>query len=133
VREVAVPQGASYGCRIGVNVVFMAAFGIPVTVYTVFLVASSHMLSQLFAITPGGVGQTQALDVATLRRYASSGDVAAFSVTQDAVITIWNVLLGLIVMLWAFGFTQVKYILSKEGRRQAREDSAPEATAPGEP
>jgi uncharacterized membrane protein YbhN (UPF0104 family) len=133
VREVAVPQGASYGCRIGVNVVFMVAFGIPVTVYTVFLVASSHMLSQLFAITPGGVGQTQALDVATLRRYAPSGDVAAFSVTQDAVITIWNVLLGLIVMLWAFGFTQVKYILSKEGRRQAREDSAPEATAPGEP
>src|SRR5207244_9016186 len=42
-REVALPQGASYGCRIGVNVVFMAAFGIPVTTYTIFLVASSHM------------------------------------------------------------------------------------------
>jgi len=120
-REVALPQGASYGCRIGVNVVFMAAFGIPVTAYTVFLVASSHTLSQLFAITPGGVGQTQALDVATLRRYASSGDIAAFSVTQDAVITIWNVVLGLVVMLWAFGWTQVRQLLSKEGRKQAQE------------
>ena len=30
--------------------------------YTVFLVASSHMLSGIFAITPGGVGQTQALE-----------------------------------------------------------------------
>jgi len=26
------------------------------------------MLSQIFAITPGGVGQTQALDVATRRK-----------------------------------------------------------------
>ncbi len=132
-REVALPQGASYGCRIGVNVVFMAAFGIPVTTYTIFLVASSHMLSQLFAITPGGVGQTQALDVATLRRYASSGDIAAFSVTQDAVITIWNVVLGLGVMLWAFGWTQVKQLLSKEGRKQAREQRPPDAAESDQP
>jgi hypothetical protein len=55
-RGVALPSAASYCCRIGVNVVFMFAFDIPVTVYTVFLVASSHMLSGIFAITPGGVG-----------------------------------------------------------------------------
>ncbi len=57
----------------GVNVVFMAAFGIPITAYTVFLIASSHMLSGLFAITPGGVGQTQALDIATLRLQTRAG------------------------------------------------------------
>ena len=45
-----------------------AAFGIPITAFTVFLVASSHMLCGVFAITPGGVGRTQALDVATLSR-----------------------------------------------------------------
>jgi uncharacterized membrane protein YbhN (UPF0104 family) len=131
-REVALPQGASYGFRTGVNVVFMAAFGIPVTAYTVFLVASSHMLSQLFAITPGGVGQTQALDVATLRNYASAGDIAAFSVTQDAVITIWNVVLGVIVMLWAFGYRQMRQLLSKEGRQQSQEEAAPESPTPSE-
>jgi uncharacterized membrane protein YbhN (UPF0104 family) len=125
-REVALPQGASYGCRIGVNVVFMAAFGIPVTAFTVFLVASSHTLSQLFAITPGGVGQTQALDVVTLRSYASSGDITAFSVTQDSVITIWNVALGVAVMLWAFGYRQMRQLLSKQGRQQAREQPAPD-------
>lgn len=54
-----------------------------------FPVASSHMLSQLFAITPGGVGQTQALDLVTLRRYASSESIAAFSVTQDSVDEYW--------------------------------------------
>jgi uncharacterized membrane protein YbhN (UPF0104 family) len=119
-RDVALPSAASYGCRIGVNVVFMAAFAIPITAFTVFLVASSHMLSGLFAITPGGVGQTQALDVATLRAYASTDNIAAFSITQDAVLTIWNVVLGLGVMLWAFGYEQLKGILSKKNRKQAQ-------------
>jgi uncharacterized membrane protein YbhN (UPF0104 family) len=126
-RQVALPSAASYACRIGVNVIFMAAFGIPITVFTVFLVASSHMLSGIFAITPGGVGQTQALDVATLRAYAPSGDIAAFSITQDSILTIWNVLLGLTVMLWAFGFGQVKDILSKKAGRRAEEQPATEA------
>jgi uncharacterized membrane protein YbhN (UPF0104 family) len=112
-RQVALPSAASYCCRIGVNVVFMAAFSIPITAFTVFLVASSHMLSGLFAITPGGVGQTQALDVATLRGQAPAEDIAAFSITQDAVITIWNVVLGVIVMLWAFGFSAAKDIVFK--------------------
>ena len=98
------PSGASYCCRIGVNVVFMAAFDIPVTAYTVALVAASHMLSGLFAITPGGVGQTQALDVATLGRHAPTENVAAFSVAQDSVLMIWNVVLGVALMLWAFGY-----------------------------
>jgi len=120
-RQVALPSGASYVCRIGVNIVFMAAFGIPVTAFTVFLVASSHMLSGLFAITPGGVGQTQALDVATLRNYATSSSIAAFSITQDAILTIWNVVLGIVVMLWAFGFDQVKTMLSKKERTDAIE------------
>ncbi len=120
-REVALPSGASYLCRIGVNIVFMAGFGISVTLFTVFLVASSHMLSGLFAVTPGGVGQTQALDVATLRNYATSSSIAAFSITQDAILTIWNVVLGIVVMLWAFGFDQVKRLLFKRERAEAIE------------
>jgi uncharacterized membrane protein YbhN (UPF0104 family) len=119
-KEVALPSAASYCCRIGVNIVFMAAFSIPVTAFTVMLVASSHMLSGLFAITPGGVGQTQALDVATLRKYVpgGSGAIAAFSITQDSVMTVWNVVLGLAVLLWAFGWKQLKVLLTRKGRAQ---------------
>ena len=117
-KEVALPSAASYACRIGVNVVFMAAFSIPIAAFTVFLVAASHMLSGLFAITPGGVGQTQALDVATLRGYASTEDIAAFSITQDAILTIWNVVLGVIVMLWAFGYGAAKDLLFKRKRAE---------------
>jgi len=64
----------------------------------------------------------QALDVATLRRYASTNDIAAFSITQDAVITLWNVLLAVAVMLWAFGYKQMKELLSKN-RKQPQEES----------
>jgi uncharacterized membrane protein YbhN (UPF0104 family) len=119
-KEVAAPSAASYACRIGVNIVFMAAFGIPVTVFTVMLVAASHTLSGLFSITPGGVGQTQALDVATLAKYvpAGSGAVAAFSITQDSVMTLWNVILGVAVLLWAFGWGQLKLLLTRKGRAQ---------------
>lgn len=120
---VALPSAASYGCRIGVNVAFMAAFDIPITAFTVFLIASSHMLSGLFAITPGGVGQTQALDIATLRGHASTDDIAAFSITQDAVLTIWNLLLGLAVLLWAFGHRGVRELLASRRASRAQKQS----------
>jgi hypothetical protein len=42
------------------------------------------MLSGLFTITPGGVGQTQALDVATLSRYTSTAAVAEKEVVKKA-------------------------------------------------
>ncbi len=122
VTQVALPSAASYACRIGVNIVFMAGFGIPITAFTVVLVASSHMLSGLFSITPGGVGQSQALDVATLRRSAAAGDVAAFSITQHAVILIWNVVLGIAVASWAFGFRRAGEMLSSM-RRHPREQA----------
>jgi hypothetical protein len=78
----------------------------------------------LLAITPGGVGQTQALDVATLRGHASSEDIAAFSITQDAILTIWNVVLGVIVMLWAFGYGAAKDLLFKRNRAETRRPTA---------
>ena len=45
--------------------------------------------------------------------------IAAFSVIQDSVITVWNIVLGVGVMLWAFGYTQTKALLSKSGRAHA--------------
>jgi Zn-dependent protease/CBS domain-containing protein len=53
-----------------------------------------------------------ALDLASLRRHAPTGDIAALSVTQDAVLTIWNVVVGGAVMLWAFGYGQVTELLA---------------------
>jgi hypothetical protein len=36
------------------------------------------------------------------------------------VITIWNVVLGIAVMLWAFGPGQVKTMLTRRGGRRGR-------------
>ena len=77
--HVALPSAASYACRVAVNVVFMAAFDIPITAFTVLAVAASHMLCGIFAVTPGGVGEAQALDVFALRGHSSPGAIAAFS------------------------------------------------------
>jgi len=41
------------------------------------------------------------------------------SVAQDSVIIAWNIVLGVAVMLWAFGYTQTKAMLTKNGRKQA--------------
>jgi hypothetical protein len=49
-------------------------------------------------------------------------DIAAFSITQDAIITIWNVVLGVVVMLWAFGYGAAKDLLFK--RKKAPETPA---------
>ena len=110
-REVALPSFASYCCRLGVNGVFMAGMGIPVTVYTVVLVVSSHVLSGLLKLTPGGLGQTQALDVIALRRYATADAVAAYSVSETSFALVWSVVLGLGVMIWAFGFKRMRQLL----------------------
>ena len=68
------------------------------------------------------MGQTQALDVATLRKTSVERHVAAFSITQDSIMTIWNVVLGVALMLWVFGFTQMKAMLSKNRSGHAAEE-----------
>jgi uncharacterized membrane protein YbhN (UPF0104 family) len=117
-REVALPSLASYCCRLGVNAVFMAGIGVPVTVYTVVLVVSSHVLSGLFRLTPGGLGQTQAVDVIALRRYASADTITAYSVSEASVAMLWTVVLGVVVTLWAFGFTQMRQFVASTLRRR---------------
>lgn len=120
-REVALPSLASYCCRLGVNAVFMAGFGVPVTAFTVVLVVSSHVLSGVFKLTPGGLGQTQAVDVVALRSYASADSVTAFSVSEASVAMLWSIVLGAGVMIWAFGFTQMRELLATAfPRRRSR-------------
>ena len=85
--------------------------------------SAPHLLSGRLSLTPGRVGQTRALARAALTGYASTENIAAFSVTQDAVLTIWNVVLGVVVMVWGLGFAQMKEMLSKKGGRQAQEQA----------
>jgi len=48
----------------------------------------------------------------------------ASSVSARRAVVLWNVVLGVVVMLWAFDYGQVKELLSKKGERQAQKQPA---------
>jgi hypothetical protein len=111
---VAAPSAASYVCRVGTNVVFMTAFHVPVNAFTVLLVMASHALAGVLVVTPSGMGVTQALDVAAVGAAAPTAAVAAFSIVQGTVLAIWNVVLGLAVLVWAFGLRECGAMCSRK-------------------
>jgi uncharacterized membrane protein YbhN (UPF0104 family) len=105
--------------------VFLNAYGIPVSFDTLMHVAGGNSLANVTSFTPGGVGVTQAWNVASLKGVASSTDATAYSVAQQLVGTAWNILFALILMIWAWGWGGGKAFVSdsyaEAKRRQAEE------------
>lgn len=129
------PALLSYVCRWIYTGIFMAAFGIPVTIYTIFLVIAGHALAGAIAVTPGGLGTTQAIDAVVLRPYTSSSNATAYSLSQDAILTAWNVVFGLLAMSWAFGWSETKQLVRDRKQVSARmaEERTEEATEETQP
>jgi len=88
-------------------------------------VAGGNSLANVTSFTPGGVGVTQAWNVASLQGVASSQDATAYSVAQQLVGTAWNIIYALILMVWAWGWGGGKQLVSdsytEAKRRQAEE------------
>jgi uncharacterized membrane protein YbhN (UPF0104 family) len=104
--------------------VFLNAYGIPVSFDTLMHVAGGNSLANVTSFTPGGVGVTQAWNVASLKGVASSGDATAYSVAQQLVGTAWNIIFALILMIWAWGWTGGKRLVSdsySDAKRQQAE------------
>jgi uncharacterized membrane protein YbhN (UPF0104 family) len=105
--------------------VFLNAYGIPVSFDTIMHVAGGNSLANVTSFTPGGVGVTQAWNVASLKGVASSTDATAYSVAQQLVSTAWCILFALILMIWAWGWGGGKQLVSdsytEAKRRQAEE------------
>ena len=92
--------------------VFLNAYGIPVSFDTLMHVAGGNSLANVTSFTPGGVGVTQAWNVASLKGVASSTDATAYSVAQQLVGTAWNIIFALILLIWAWGWTGGKRLVS---------------------
>ena len=121
------PALLSYVCRWVYTGIFMAAFDIPVTLYTVFLVIASNAIAGALGLTPGGLGTTQAADAVVLRNYTSTANATAYSLAQDAILTAWNLIFGLIVMSWAFGWSETKQLVhdrKQVSQRMEQEEQA---------
>jgi uncharacterized membrane protein YbhN (UPF0104 family) len=102
---VVLPSTVSFAARLGIVAVFLAAFSIPVSFHTVIAVTGANSLSSSVSVTPGGVGVTQALNVAVLNHVTSASNATAYSVAQQLVISAWDVLFAVAMVAWVFGWS----------------------------
>jgi uncharacterized membrane protein YbhN (UPF0104 family) len=123
--RVFLPSFVSWLAMLACIGVFLNAYGIPVSFDTLMHVAGGNSLANVTSFTPGGVGVTQAWNVASLQGVASPKDATAYSVAQQLVGTAWNIIYALILMIWAWGWGGGKQLVSdsyaEAKRRQAEE------------
>jgi uncharacterized membrane protein YbhN (UPF0104 family) len=120
VRRVAVPQVLSWSCKVGVVAVLLAAYGIPVGFHTVFSVIGGNALANVASLTPGGVGISQAFNVASLHEATNAATASAYSIGQQLLTTVWNIVLAAVLVALAFGGSGGKRIVA-ESTARARE------------
>ena len=102
---------------------FLAAYAIPVTFDTLMHVVAGNSIANVTSVTPGGVGVTQAFNVASLQGVTTTANATAFSVTQQLIMTAWNILVALVLVVWAFGWTGGKSLV-EQSYAQAKEKEA---------
>jgi uncharacterized membrane protein YbhN (UPF0104 family) len=129
--RVFLPSFIGWAAGLGVVGVFLNAYGIPVSFDTLMHVAGGNSLANVTSFTPGGVGVTQAWNVASLQHVASNQQALAYSTSQQLVTTAWAILFGLILMVWAWGWGGGKKLVSdsyaEAKRRQAEEQEKRQA------
>jgi uncharacterized membrane protein YbhN (UPF0104 family) len=110
---VALPEVASFTARLGIVAVFLAAFSIPVTFHSVVAVTGANSISSSLSFTPGGVGVTQALNVAVLENATSTSNATAYSVAQQLIVSAWDVLFAIVLVVWVFGWSGGKELVKQ--------------------
>jgi uncharacterized membrane protein YbhN (UPF0104 family) len=110
--RVFLPSFISWVAGLAVIGVFLNAYGIPVTFDTLMHVAGGNSAANMTSVTPGGVGVTQAWNVASLQHVATTEQATAYSVAKQLVNTSWNILFALIMMIWAWGWGGGKALVS---------------------
>ena len=110
--RVVLPSFGAWVAKLGVIAVFLAAYSIPVTFHTVMTVAGGNSLANTVSATPGGVGINQAINTASLKDVTDPATAAAYSTGQQLIVTAWNVLLAIVLVVWAFGWTGGKTLVA---------------------
>jgi uncharacterized membrane protein YbhN (UPF0104 family) len=105
VKLVLLPQMGGYVAKVGVIIVFLAAYGIPVSFGSVMSVLGSNQLANLLSLTPGGVGVNQAFNTFALDSYTNSTTATAYSVSQQLVTTAFNIGFAIILICVVFGWS----------------------------
>lgn len=128
---VVLPSAGAWLAKLGVTAVFLAAYGIPVTFHTIMSVIGGNSLANTVSVTPGGVGITQAVNVASLADVTDATTAAAYSLGQQIIVTAWNVVLALVLALWGIGRVRTQALVS-ESYDEAKQQVATERAARAE-
>ena len=127
---VALPCTASFAARLGIVAVFLAAYSIPVSFHTVVAVTGANSISSSVSVTPGGAGVTQALNVVVLDSITSKSNATAYSVAQQLIVTAWDIVFAVIMVVWVFGWSGGKdlvrrsYVTAEEKRDELKQRRA---------
>jgi uncharacterized membrane protein YbhN (UPF0104 family) len=107
------PSFLSWLCKLAVIGIFLAAFAIPVTFESIMWVTGSGSLANVASFTPGAVGVTQATNALALDTCCNvARDTAiAYSTAQQLIVTAWNVLLAVVLVVLVFGWSGGKTLV----------------------
>jgi uncharacterized membrane protein YbhN (UPF0104 family) len=130
-----VPSLIAWLASLGVMAVFLAAYDIPVSFHTLMRIAGGNSIANVTSVTPGGAGVNQAFNVASLNGITDPTTATAYSVAQQLVTTAWNIIFAIILLVWAFGWTGGKELVStsytgakeKAAEQKAAHDARKEA------
>ena len=124
---VALPAFIAWCAGLGVTAIFLHAYDIPVNFDTLMRILAGNSIANVTSVTPGGAGVNQAFNVASLKGVTSSANATAYSVSQQLVTTAWNIVYGIILMTWAFGWSGGKLLLTEsysDAKQKAAEQKA---------
>jgi uncharacterized membrane protein YbhN (UPF0104 family) len=125
--RVLLPQVLSWCCKVGVVAVLLAAYGIPVGFHTIFSVLGGNALANLASLTPGGVGVNQAFNVASLHEVTNAATASAYSIGQQLLTTVWNIVLAAVLVVAAFGRSGGKRLVEESSARARELQAEPRA------
>ena len=116
VLQVMIPTLLAFALRWGVTGTLLLAFGILPSLETLLRVNVSHGLARTVQVTPGGFGTTQAFDLVALQGIAPVEVITAYSLTQAAILLLFNIAFGLVALTWAFGWDRTARLIRLPGR-----------------
>jgi uncharacterized membrane protein YbhN (UPF0104 family) len=129
------PELLGWIAKLGVIAVFLAAYSIPVSFHTVMQVVGGNSIANVASVTPGGVGVNQAFNVASLREVTDATTATAYSVGQQLVTTVWNIVFAVVLLIWVFGWSGGRELVSTSyagAKEKVRERGSAHTSAKGE-
>jgi uncharacterized membrane protein YbhN (UPF0104 family) len=124
------PSLLGWLASLGVMAVFLAAYDIPVSFHTLMRIAGGNSIANVTSVTPGGAGVNQAFNVASLNGITDPTTATAYSVAQQLVTTAWNILFGIVMVVWVFGWSGGKDLVQSsysDAKDKAAEQKAAHA------